>query len=35
MPMPRKTSGNEINRMDWLIVTIRMPRVVLLRAIHL
>ena len=33
--MPRKMSGREINRMDWLIVTIIMPRVVLERAIHL
>ena len=33
--MPRKRAGSEISRMDWLIVTIMMPRVVLDRAIHL
>jgi hypothetical protein len=33
--MPRKMSGNEINKMDWLIVTINTPRVVFDRAIHL
>jgi hypothetical protein len=35
MLMPRKTSGNEINKMDWLIVTIKMPKVVFDKAIHL
>ena len=33
--MPRKMSGSEINKMDWLIVTIKMPRVVFDKAIHL
>src|ERR1700677_3785860 len=33
--MPRKMSGSEINSIDELIVTIRMPNVVLERAIHL
>jgi hypothetical protein len=33
--MPRKMSGNEINKMDWLIVTINTPKVVFDRAIHL
>ena len=33
--MPRKMAGSEISRIDWLIVTIKMPSVVLDRAIHL
>jgi len=33
--MPRNSAGSEISRMDWLMVTIRMPSVVLDRAIHL
>ncbi len=33
--IPRKMAGSEISRMDVLIVTMRMPRVVLERAIHL
>jgi len=33
--MPLKMAGSEINRIDWLIVTIKMPRVVLDRATHL
>ncbi len=33
--MPRKMSGSEMSRIDWLIVTISTPRVVLERAIHL
>jgi hypothetical protein len=33
--MPRKRAGREISRTDWLIVTIRMSRVVLDRAIRL
>ena len=33
--MPRKMSGSEISRIDWLIVTINTPRVVLDNAIHL
>src|SRR5580658_426463 len=33
--MPRKMSGREIKRMDWLIETITMPSVVFDRAIHL
>ena len=32
---PRNRSGSEISRIDWLIVTIRMPSVVFDRAIHL
>jgi hypothetical protein len=33
--IPRKMSGNEINKMDWLMVTINTPSVVFDRAIHL
>ena len=33
--MPRKMSGSEMSRIDWLMVTINTPRVVLDRAIHL
>ena len=33
--MPRKRAGSEISRIDWLIVTIKMPSVVFDRAIHL
>jgi hypothetical protein len=33
--MPRKRSGKEINKIDWLIVTINMPSVVFESAIHL
>ena len=33
--IPRKMSGREMSRIDWLIVTITMARVVLERAIHL
>ena len=33
--MPRKISGNDMSRIDWLIVTINTPSVVLERAIHL
>ena len=33
--MPRKMSGNEISRIDWLIVTIKIPSVVLDKATHL
>ena len=33
--IPRNRSGSEISRIDWLIVTIRMPSVVLDSAIHL
>ena len=33
--MPRKMSGREMSNIDWLIVTISTPRVVLDRAIHL
>ena len=33
--MPRKRAGSEISRMDWLIVTIKIPSVVFDRAIHL
>ena len=33
--IPRKMSGSDISRMDWLIVTISTPSVVLERAIHL
>lgn len=33
--MPRKMSGRAISRMDWLIVTIKIPSVVLMRPIHL
>jgi hypothetical protein len=34
-PIPRKTSGSAISTMDWLIVAISMPSVVLDSAIHL
>ena len=34
-PMPRKIAGIEISTIDALIVAIRMPSVVLDRAIHL
>jgi hypothetical protein len=33
--MPRKMSGSDMSKMDWLIVTIKTPSVVLDRAIHL
>jgi hypothetical protein len=33
--MPRKSAGSEISRIDWLMVTIRIPSVVLDSAIHL
>ncbi len=33
--IPRKMSGSDMSRMDWLIVTINTPSVVLDRAIHL
>ena len=33
--MPRNSAGSEISKMDWLIVTIKIPSVVLDRAIHL
>ena len=33
--MPRNSAGSEISRIDWLIVTIRMPSVVFDSAIHL
>jgi len=33
--MPRNRSGNEINKIDWLIVTIKIPSVVFDSAIHL
>jgi hypothetical protein len=33
--MPRNSAGREISRIDWLIVTIKMPSVVFDRAIHL
>ncbi len=33
--MPRNSAGSEISKMDWLIVTIKMPSVVLDKAIHL
>jgi len=33
--MPRKMSGSEMRRIDWLIVTINTPSVVLERATHL
>src|ERR1700733_6086870 len=33
--MPRNRAGSEISRIDWLIVTIRMPSVVFDSAIHL
>src|SRR5487761_1189976 len=33
--MPRKMSGSEISRIDWLIVAMRTPSVVFDRAIHL
>src|ERR1019366_5586535 len=33
--IPRKTSGNEISRIDWLIVTMRIPSVVFDSAIYL
>ena len=33
--IPRKMSGSEMRRIDWLMVTIRIPSVVLERAIHL
>ena len=33
--MPRKMSGSEISTIDWLIVAISTPSVVLDRAIHL
>ena len=33
--MPRNSAGREISRIDWLIVTIKIPSVVLDRAIHL
>ncbi len=33
--IPRKMSGSEMSRIDWLIVTIKIPRVVFERAIHL
>ena len=34
-PMPRKMSGSAISTIDWLIVTISTPSVVLESAIHL
>jgi hypothetical protein len=34
-PMPWKTSGSAISTIDWLIVAISMPSVVLDSAIHL
>ncbi len=34
-PMPRKMSGSEMSRIDWLIVTIRTPSVALNRTVHL
>ena len=33
--MPRNRAGSEISRIDWLIVTIRIPSVVFDSAIHL
>src|SRR3984893_464950 len=33
--MPRNSAGSEISRIDWLIVTIKIPSVVLDKAIHL
>src|ERR1700722_7975673 len=33
--MPRNNAGREISKIDWLIVTIRMPSVVFDKAIHL
>ncbi len=33
--MPRKMSGREMSRIDWLIVTIRTPSVALNRTVHL
>jgi hypothetical protein len=33
--MPRNSAGSEMSRIDWLMVTIRMPSVVLDKAIHL
>ena len=33
--IPRKMSGREMSKIDWLMVTIRMPRVVFDSAIHL
>ena len=32
--MPRKMSGKEISTMDWLMKTIRVPRVTVASAIH-
>ena len=34
-PIPRKTSGSAISTIDWLIVAISTPSVVLDSAIHL
>ena len=33
--MPRNRAGSEINKIDWLIVTIKIPSVVFDSAIHL
>ena len=33
--MPRNRAGSEISRIDWLMVTIRIPSVVFDSAIHL
>jgi hypothetical protein len=33
--MPRNRAGNEISKIDWLIVTIKIPSVVFDSAIHL
>ena len=33
--MPRNSAGSEISRIDWLMVTIRIPSVVFDSAIHL
>ena len=33
--MPRNRSGSEISRIDWLMVTIKIPSVVFDSAIHL
>ena len=33
--MPRNSAGSEISRIDWLMVTIKIPSVVFDRAIHL
>ena len=34
-PIPRKMSGSAINTMDWLMKTMRVPRVMANRATHL